>query len=340
MIVTRTAGHRIASQILQDRGAPPRHAELQAELLIEAELRGHPSHGLLRLPRLVRRIAAGVLDPITEGHSVWTHSALLEVDGEQGFGAVIARGALASITERATSAGIAAAVIRNNNHIGMLAHYAEQIASHGQILIASTTSEALVHPWGGSRPMVGTNPLAIGVPTSGDPLVLDMATGVVSMGKINAYAAAGRELEPGWAVDGEGQPTIDAEAAKSGAIAPFGGAKGYGLGMALEAMVAALTGTALGRDVVGTLDDDCRSTKGDIFIVAEARPAAGAHLTDYLDGVRHSPRSDPATRITVPGDRSRLRKRAAIVEGFRVPDSLWTELTSLASTAPAKEPWT
>ncbi|MGQ4597831.1 Ldh family oxidoreductase [Nocardia sp. R6R-6] len=326
----------LAIKVLQDHGAPSRGAQLQADLLIEGDLRGHPSHGLLRLPRLVRRIAAGVLDPVTEGRSTWTHSALLEVDGEHGFGAVIAHNALAEITERAASTGVAAAVIKNNNHIGMLAHYAEKVASGGQVLIASTTSEALVHPWGGRRAMVGTNPIAVGVPSAGDPVVFDMATGAVSMGKIHAYAAAGRPLEAGWAVDADGRPTLEAERAKDGAIAPFGGAKGYGLGIALEALVAALTQTALGRDVRGTLDDDHFSTKGDVFIVAQVQRGAPHAVAAYLDDVRNSPSADPRTPVSVPGDRSAARRRRALIDGLSIPDALWAELHTLAS-APASK---
>ncbi|MGW4125461.1 Ldh family oxidoreductase [Nocardia sp. NPDC004711] len=326
----------LATRILQDHGASLRSAELQADLLIDADLRGHPSHGLLRLPRLVRRIASGVLDPGTEGRSSWTRSALLEVDGEHGFGAVIAHNALAAITERARSTGVAAAAIKNNNHIGMLAYYAEKVASDGQILIASTTSEALVHPWGGWRAMLGTNPLAIGVPSDGDPLVFDMATGTVSMGKIHAYAAAGRPLEAGWAVDAAGCPTVDAERAKVGAIAPFGGAKGYGLGIALEVLVAALAQTALGRDVRGTLDDDHFSTKGDIFIVAEVPPGAQRAVAAYLDEVRNSPPTDPHTPVSVPGDRGAARRKAALTAGLSLPEALWAELQALASVPSTK----
>ncbi|MGY4103888.1 Ldh family oxidoreductase [Nocardia sp. R16R-3T] len=326
----------LALKILQDRGAPTRSAELQADLLIEGDLRGHPSHGLLRLPRLVRRIASGVLDPATGGRSTWTHSALLEVDGEHGFGAVIAHNALAEITERATSTGVAAAVIRNNNHIGMLAYYAEKVASRGQVLIASTTSEALVHPWGGRRAMVGTNPLAVGVPSTGDPVVFDMATGAVSMGKVHAYAAAGRPLETGWAVDADGCPTVEAERAMEGAIAPFGGAKGYGLGIALEALVAALTRTALGRDVRGTLDDDHFSTKGEVFIVAQVQRGAPHAVAAYLDDVRNSPSTDPRIPVSVPGDRSGARRKQALIDGLSIPDALWAELHTLAS-APASK---
>lgn len=319
---------QLAVSILQDH-ATATHALLQAELLVDAEMRGHPSHGLLRLPRLVRRIRAKTLDPDAAGTVTWQRAAVASVDGGNGFGAVVARTALTALMERAPHTGTAVAAISRSNHLGMLAHYAEYVARHGFVLLAVTTSEALVHPWGGTRAMVGTNPLAIGVPTSEEPFVLDMATGQISMGKVHAYRAAGRELEPGWARDEHGRPTTDPAAAARGAIAPFGGAKGYGLGLAVEVLVAAMTSTALGRDVTGTLDDEHLSTKGDVFIVLDPRADSLARITRYLADIRESPPAPGTASVAVPGDRSRASHSRARRDGFAVPTVLLQEIKEL-----------
>ena len=116
------------------------------------------------------------------------------------------------------------AAVRGANHLGILAPYAEAVADQGMIGIALTTSEALVHPSGGRTAMIGTNPVAIAVPARPDPLVLDMATGEVSMGRILRHAELGEPIPPGWAVDAAGEPTTDAAAAAAGAISPFGAA--------------------------------------------------------------------------------------------------------------------
>ncbi|MCW0211028.1 MAG: Ldh family oxidoreductase, partial [Achromobacter sp.] len=165
---------------LEQAGTPAGHAATQTNLLLEAELRGRASHGLLRLPRIIERIHNGVADPKTRGKAVWRSPAFLDLDGERGLGPVIALAALDQIRERARETGIAIAAVSNNNHIGMLALYAEQVAREGQILLALSTSEALVHPWGGRRALIGTNPIAIGVPTEDEPFVLDMATSQVA----------------------------------------------------------------------------------------------------------------------------------------------------------------
>jgi len=303
---------------------PGAAAELQVATLIEAELRGHPSHGLSRLPRVIDRIEAGVTDPTTVGQHTWVAEGMLDVDGQHGLGPVVAIAALDRLEGRLSKTGIALAAIHSSDHLGMLSWYVERLALRGYIAIATTTSEALVHPWGGRHAMQGTNPVAIGVPAVPRPLVVDMSTGVISMGKVHDYAARGIPLEAGWALDGDGEPTTDPTAARTGSIAPFGGAKGYALGLGLEVLVASLTGSALGADVLGTLDAVNFCTKGDVFIVIDATRGTGPGPTsEYLASVRSSPSADPHQPILVPGDRAQARRVAASESGFEVTDVTW-----------------
>jgi LDH2 family malate/lactate/ureidoglycolate dehydrogenase len=224
------------------------------------------------------------------------------------------------------------AAIRNNNHIGMLALYAEKVAENGQVLIALTTSEALVHPWGGRTAMIGTNPIAIGVPAKPRPYVFDMATSLVSMGQVHDYANRGQALEPGWALDADGEPTTDAAAARKGAIAPFGGAKGYALGLSIEVLVAALTASAIGRDVVGTLDSSQPCNKGDVFIVLEPAENVAVAITDYLHALRASPPASVARPVTVPGDRAHATRERNIANGIEVASDVWNAICALAES--------
>lgn len=337
MLVRRDEALEIAVSALEGRGAPAAHARLQAEVLVEAELKGHPSHGLQRLPRLIKRIDNGVLDPTSSGRARWRGSSLLEVDGGMGFGPVVACAALDELRERVESTGIAIAAIRNSNHLGMLAYYVERLAGSGLAGIALSSSEALVHPFGGTRAMLGTNPLAIAVPTANRPLVLDFATGLVSMGKIHHHAANDMPIPDGWARDANGRPTTDASMAKHGAIAPFGGAKGYGLGIAIELLVAALAGSALAPDIHGTLDADAVCNKGDILIAmtVNAGDAILGQLSDYLNLVRHSPAADPDRPVAVPGDGASARRDKALRDGFDISPRLWDELTALSEHSSA-----
>lgn len=319
-----------ATTVLVGAGVSASNAEILVRSLVEAEMRGLPSHGLLRLPRVIERLRNGVLNGVTTGVHTWTKSAQLTVDGRNGIGPVVAHYALEEISARAKNTGVAIASVSHNNHIGMLALYAEDIARRGQVLIGLTTSEALVHPWGGRVAMLGTNPITIGVPAEPEPFVFDMATGIVSMGKIHDYAHRGEAIPEGWALDAAGDPTTDAVAAKDGAIAPFGGAKGYALGLAFEVLVASLTDSATGRDVGGTLDSTQVCNKGDVFIIAELSSPIGV-ITDYLKAVRDTPPAEDGRPVLVPGDRARIARARSEKNGIEVASEVWGRILSFSS---------
>lgn len=306
------------SAILEAHGASPGNARVQAEHLVEGELRGHPSHGVRRLSVLVDRIRAGLIDPRAEPVLEWAATSALRVDGGRGFGPVAAYRAIDALHGRIGESGAVAVSLRRTHHLGMLAPYVERLAGLGCVGVVLSSTEGLVHPWGGAGALIGTNPLGIGVATAADPLVLDMSTGAVSAGRILDYRAKGRTLAEGWAVDRDGAPTTDAEAAADGAISPFGGAKGYALGLALGAMVGALTGTAFGEEVHGTLDAERETTKGDVIIALDAAALAGADMRrrtgDYLARIRSS-----GPDVAVPGDRARSARDAARRQGVRLP---------------------
>ncbi|HVG48873.1 MAG TPA: Ldh family oxidoreductase [Rubellimicrobium sp.] len=325
----------LVGNLLVQRSVPPRAAALQASVLIEAELRGLASHGVQRLPRLLSRLGKGLAHPTATGRHTWRRPGFLAVDGERGLGPVVMMAALDALVGQANETGVAIAAIRNANHIGMLAYYAEQAVDRGFTGVVLCTSEALVHPFGGTRAMIGTNPIAIGIPTGTEPFVLDLATSQVSMGRIHSRALRGEPLEEGWAVDADGHPTTDAEAAKAGALAPFGGAKGYGLGLAVELLVALLAGSDVAPDVRGTLDDSHAANKGDLLLLIDPQAgAAGCGLAEYLDLLRASRPVDPACPVAIPGDGMRARRLASLRDGINVPDALMDQLNGLwAATA-------
>jgi L-2-hydroxycarboxylate dehydrogenase (NAD+) len=318
----------LIESVLAAAGAGRRQASQQARVLVEADLRGQSSHGLQRLPMLVARIRNGVLDPVAEARATWVTDTVLSVDGGRGFGPAVAFDAIDRLVPRADETGVAVAAISNSNHLGMLACYVEELAVRGRVGIALTTSEALVHPWGGTQMMVGTNPLGVGIPTGRpEPFVLDMATGAVSMGKILGHARRGEPIPLGWAVDERGQSTTDAAEAAKGALSPFGGAKGYALGLAFELLVGLLTDSELGRNVKGTLDDAAVCNKGDVLVcISPPRlglESAVARVGAYLEAVRQSPRQAGVASIDVPGDRARRLRAARLEQGIPIDAGLW-----------------
>nr|WP_274637320.1 Ldh family oxidoreductase [Microbacterium bovistercoris] len=321
-----------ATAALVGAGSSASPARLQAEHLIEAELRGHPSHGLRRVPALADRIRAGLLDADARPSSTWGADAALVVDGNLGFGPVVAYAAIDALLERASRTGVAVAALHRTHHLGMLAPYVERIGQDGCIGLVLSSTEGLVHPWGGVGPLVGTNPLSAVVPSQGGSLTLDMSTGAVSAGKILDFAERGQSLPAGWAVDEEGTPTADADLAARGSISPFGGAKGYALGLTIGAIVGALTGTAYGPDVHGTLDATHEVSKGDVIVAIRiesfGQPVGSPELAAYLDLIRGSGRD--GLPVPIPGDRARAERARAIEAGFGVTEDVWSAVTALA----------
>jgi len=330
----------LAIRVLTGLGVPEAAAREQADLLLEGDLRGHASHGLRRLDMLAQRLRNGAARASARPKSTWTTPTVLVVDGDAGLGPPTARRAIEGLLGRIGETGVAVAAVRNANHLGMLAPYVESMASAGVVGIALTTSEALVHPWGGTRAMVGTNPLAVAVPVPGDhAVVLDMATGQVSRGKVLDHAARGLPLAPGDAVDAAGVPTTDAAAAVGGAISPFGGPKGYALGLVLEVLVATLTRSALGEEVRGTLDATDPCTKGDLFIAMD--PAAfgpgKAAVDAYLDTLRAAPPAAGHDRVQVPGDRARATRAANLANGVPVARLTWARAQEIAADVAGRD---
>lgn len=332
MLISAEHLRESAEKALLRQGVTLSNARIQTDLLIEAELRGLPSHGLQRLPRLVARLRAGLAHPEASGIGRWMRAGMLSVDGERGFGPVVMIHAMEQLAAKVPEQGIVLAAIYNANHIGMLAYYAELAATRGLIAIVFTTSEALVHPFGGTGAMLGTNPIAIGIPTARDPFILDLATSQVSMGKIHHHALMGKPIPDDWAVDAQGRRTTDPEAAMTGAIAPFGDAKGYGLGLGIELLVASLAGSAFAPEIRGTLDATDVANKGDVLILID--PGAGngqtAGIATYLDRLRRSRPADPARPVAVPGDGMRARRARALSKGIDLPDALHDEIRTLA----------
>ena len=315
---------------LKNAGIPQHNAELQMSLLMNGELSNLPSHGILRLPRVIERIHNGVTNPTTKGVIDWFSDAMARVDGQQGLGPVVAMHALNEAMDKAKQSGVSAVAIKNCDHLGMLAFYAQHAAENGMIALCLTISEALVHPWGGRKAMLGTNPIAIGVPSDPQPFVLDLATSLVSMGKIHDYANRNEDIPKDWALDAEGNPTTDPHKAKLGAIAPFGGAKGYALGLGFEVLVTAIANSAIGTDVVGTLDNDKKCNKGDVFIVMSPDNQGLQSVHAYLDALRHSPAMDKNIPVRIPGERAFVTREQNRKDGLSIPDTVWSTVVEYA----------
>lgn len=320
--------------VLVRHGASDADAALTADSLLRADLRGHPSHGLLRLRTICERLQAGLIDPAFELEVTQATPALALVDGRCGFGHVVAWRVTELMLETAARTGICVASVTNANHIGMAGIYAEHAARRGMVMLVTSVSETMVRPHGGVEPLLGTNPIAIGVPAEPEPFLLDMSTAASSIGKLIEFEQAGRPIPEDWAVDAEGRATTDPAAGLAGAINPYGGAKGYGLALAVALLAGGLTGAALGTEVTGTLDAEDVCNVGDLFVMAAPSFFANgdtfsARVSGYLDEIRASRPAPGCESVLVPGDRGRAREAEARANGLRLRASLWEEVQAL-----------
>ncbi len=323
--------------VLRGLGAKDEDAFIQADVLSEADLRGIHSHGLQRLPVIATRIQKGLLKVNAKPEKTWSTSSILNIDGKDGFGTSICELGLRELAPAVREHGVGVLTVRNAAHIGMVGYYAERRALEGFCCLGLTTTEVLVHPFGGAEALVGTNPIAIGIPGNPRPFVLDMATSVSAMGKIIAMKHRGEKIPEGWAVDKDGRPTTDPEEAIHGSLSPAGGPKGYGLGIAFAMLGGLLPGTEIGRKVLGTLDTEYRCTVGDLFILMNPKSFPGGDtiaegVKGYLDDLRASRPAVGFKQVMVPGDPEFKLRQERLDKGIPHPEEVWHDAEQLRAT--------
>ena len=239
------------TRLLTAHGLPERDAETVAEVLVEADLRGVESHGSTRVAGYLSMIRLGLLNPKPKLEVLRETPSLAALDGDNGFGIVVAKHAMQMAMEKASGAGIACVTARNITHTGMVGFYPMMAARAGLIGLALNNGPAIVPPFGGTTPTFATNPLAVAFPAGEEqPIVLDMASTMAAGGKLRLAAKKGIPIPPTWALDRSGGPTTDPEEAiLHGFLQWAGGYKGFGLATVVEVLGGVLSGGLFGTDV-------------------------------------------------------------------------------------------
>ncbi|KAL3495804.1 Malate/L-lactate dehydrogenase [Aspergillus germanicus] len=241
---------KFATALLVKAGLTEDDARSMAECLVLADIRGVDTHGLARLPQYLSRVSAGLVNArpnlqLTEKTPVVAH-----LDGDNGFGFVVATHGMAEAIKRAEIYGIGMVTVNHSNHFGMAATYVLQALEKNMISLVFTNSAKQMPPFGGKETLLGISPFAAGAPAGTQiPYVLDMAPSVVAKGKIRRAARRGESIPLGWALDADGNPTTDAEVALNGSMAPIGGPKGSGIAILMDILSGVLTGAAFGGEV-------------------------------------------------------------------------------------------
>jgi uncharacterized oxidoreductase len=318
---------KVIAAIFRACGAGDEEAQIVADHLVDAEACGVVSHGLLRVPRYVEAIDLGRIVPNARLRVVAETPATLVLDGQQGFGQVMATRATERAVERAETTGVCAVSLTSCSHTGRLGSYTEQAARRGMAAMMMVNSGGYgqwVAPFGGAAGRLATNPLSFAVPTDDDdPLVLDIATSVAPEGKIRAAQIAGRALPEGWLVDHQGRPTSnpdDLYGPPFGALLPFGGHKGFGLSMIVDALAGGLSGAGCCTDAsapkTGVTDG--------VFMIA-VKVAAFHGLAEYqrtigrlAQHVKSSPPNEGGSAVLVPGELEAKTRRQRLRDGIPV----------------------
>ncbi len=314
----------LASRALRSGNVAESEAEVVVEALLEAELRGRPTHGLLRLPGIVRRF--GGRGP-TQVSIVADGGCWLRVDGGDGIGYVVAQRAVAWAGERARTHGLALVGVRRATHCGMLGYYTGQLARDGLVAIMMADCGAMVAPFGATSAVFGTNPISIAFPHDPFPVLVDMGTSAATFGDVLVALREGRLLPEGAAYEASGQPTCDPAQARAGALRPFGGHRGSALALAVQVLSGALVGAdalpakgvnyglfllAIDPGVLGDSSEFEAGVSAVVSAVKSARPAAGVQ------------------EVLVPGERAWRERGRRLQEGIDVPQELLAEIGSLA----------
>lgn len=319
-------------------GVPDADARKVAGLMVEADLLGYDTHGLFRLRQYVNRLRDGGCNAAAQPRILRQTAATALIDGDNGLGHLAMAMACDLAMDKARSSGMAWVGVRGGNHAGPAALYVRPQAAAGMIGICAAVGSANhVAPWGGTDLLLGTNPIAIATPGGADPFVLDMATTVAAVGKIKALAQRGEPMPEGWMVGPDGKPLTDPDRRGEGFLLPIGGAKGYGLALAIGLLAGVLNGAAFGSDVVDFTTDTASPTNTGHFVAAidiaafgdpEAFTVAANRSFAEMRASAPLPGHDP---VRVPGDGREGARAQRLAEGIPLHRALRAELDRIAA---------
>ncbi len=325
-----------ATRIFEKLGAPTGDAAWIAHLLVLANLRGHDSHGVIRIPQYAQAVKTGGIDPKSPVTVINETPVTARLDGGRGFGQVVARRGIELCITKAKASGLAAVALSRTTHVGRLADYAEMAAAQGLVgmLWVNAVHGLNVAPWGGAARRLGTNPHAIGIPGAGGPaMVLDFATSVVAEGKMRVKKNRKQQAPPGWFIDAEGRPATDPEIFYGdpvGSLLTAGEHKGYGLSLAVEILGGILTGTGAAGPGPGLF------ANGTLMICLDVArfvplPEFHAQVTSLFGWVKSAPLAQGSKEILIPGEPEARLEAERRRDGVPVEDETWNQIEGVAA---------
>ncbi len=332
---------RLIEDLLQAAGCDESSATIAADGYLEADLRGHSIQGLDHLFSTIARLRSGDINPRARPHIIREGAAFALVDGDKALGQVAAGFAMDVAAAKSGASGCAAVGFINADDIFMLGYYADRFARAGLVsLVMSNTYPTRVHAAGGIEGVLGTNPLAIGVPSDGPyPVVLDMATSTSAIGHVRIASYTDEPIPAGIAIDTEGRATTNAKSALSGgALTPMAGHKGYGLGLCVALLSGPLIGAAIGQALEEVFKNPQTTTgaRGHLFVTLDPAAFGDADtfrtaVRHYLDEIKSSRRAPHVKEILIPGERGLRQREESLKHGAVIYESVWDHTAKLAA---------
>lgn len=327
----------VAARVLVACDVPVDHADLVADSLVRADLWGHQSHGVLRLPWYVDRIRSGVMTPVTKAELVVDAGAVAVLDGHDGVGQVLTARAATEAVARAGSFGVGAVGVRNSNHFGTAAYFTRMAARAGCVGLLSTNSSPAMAPWGGREKAVGSNPWSLATPAgNGRVSVMDVSNTVVARGKIYLARQHGTSIPPDWAITSEGGRTTDPDEALAGTILPMAGHKGYVISLMMDVLSGVLTGSGFGTQVAGPYQSSRPSRAGHLFIALDVSAFMpdgeyASRIQELFAELKSVPLAAGAEGVFIPGELEDRAEAQGLVDGVDLPDRTVADLVQVAS---------
>jgi uncharacterized oxidoreductase len=322
---------RISQAILEAAGATQVEARIVSRSFRNSNLAGVDSHGIVILPFYVEAVQKGAVKVGAKPCIVQESASTALLDGRWAFGQIVGLEAMSLAIEKARRCGIGSVAAFNSNHLGRLAEYSMLALKHDMIGVVTANAPPRVAPHSGAGRILGTNPLSYAIPAGKElPIVLDISTSVVAEGKVRLKRLRHERVPLGWIIDNKGNPTTDPDAfQEGGALLPFGGYKGYGIGLLVEILSGGLSGAGMSANLVGA---------NGVFTVAIDLEKFGSvaefksRIDKLIRRIKSCPVAPSEREILLPGELEFREEQKRLREGIPIDDGVWIQISSLAAT--------
>jgi hydroxycarboxylate dehydrogenase B len=324
----------VARNIFRAAGAADRDAEIVGDALTEANLAGHDSHGVLRIPEYVRWMEEKLVNTSARMHIALETDSFASIDGNWGFGQVMGREAMEVAIAKAAHVGVATVSGRNCCHLGRIGDYPAMATARGMVAIMFVNTHGggkLVAPYGGIERRLSANPIAIGIPRkSGPPIIVDISTSAIAEGKIRNMLHSGNPVPAGNIIDSEGRATTDARdfyGPPPGALLPFGGHKGFALGLVTDILAGAVSGAGCSRPEANRVGNSFLVTVVDVDRV-RGEDAFSCDVEGLIEYVKTSKLAPGFDQIMVPGEPEDNERQRRLTKGISLSSQVWEEIAA------------